>query len=76
MERLHIPNVYDSHDKTHYRPDDEVARITDRRLNTIRRMYWNGLAGLGGLMVAWGSRLQQRHDRFIPAKTKGNPTPC
>jgi hypothetical protein len=76
MERLYSENLHHSHDHTHYRPDDEVARITDRRLNVFSRLYLRGLAGLGNRLVAWGSRLQQRHDTLLPARTKGNPTPC
>jgi hypothetical protein len=76
MERLSMENFHHSQDTSHYRHDDQVARIMDRRPSKLSRLYQRGLARLGDLMVSWGSRLQQHHEAMIPTSTEGNPSPC
>ena len=76
MERLQIENYYDSHDHTHYRHEEEIDRILDERNKGFSHLYKRGLAGLGTLMVNWGSRLQMREEKIVATNRKGNPSPC
>lgn len=71
MERLNSENWYQSHDNTHFRPDDEVARIMDRRSSKITQLYCRRMVDLGRLLIKLGSRLEKHYDVFVNTTPKG-----
>lgn len=84
VESSYLPHVeacYQAQDNELYRRDDDIARtIADYNINRniiAGRFYHRWLSSLGGLLVAWGSGLQERYDTLVSASsTKGDPTPC
>jgi hypothetical protein len=75
MERQFLENLHDSHDRSHFIPDDDIAHILDRRPTALNKLTTHLLAKLGNLLITWGSHLQEK-ETIVPAKTGGSPTPC
>lgn len=75
MERQFMENLYDSHDRSHFIPDDEIARIVDRRPTAFTKQTTRILVKLGTLLITWGSHLKQQ-ENLLPSNTEGKPTAC
>ena len=81
MERTNLEDMSYTFDQTRYQPDDETARIIDRknkerRNARINRLIYRTLVVLGNLLVAWGSRLQSYQEAVVNPNTEGKPSTC
>ena len=78
MEQRFTENLYHGHDIERYRQDNEIARAESAFVHTpaLQRLHRRGLAALGGLLVRWGNRLQQRYEALASANGLSEGNPC